>query len=137
MWSWHGIEATIHRMETQGLDSKAAPSAPPAPFALTDAAVARIAKITIGEPEGSRFRISIKGGGCSGFQYLFDFDASAPADTDTLIEKNGAAVIIDDMSLPMLAGSVLDYVETLGSAGFEIRNPNATASCGCGNSFSV
>lgn len=108
-----------------------------APFLVTDAAAARIAKITVGEPDGSKFRITIKGGGCSGFQYLFDFDASAPAPTDTVIEKNGASVIIDDMSLEMLQGSVLDYIETLGSAGFEVKNPNATASCGCGNSFSV
>jgi iron-sulfur cluster insertion protein len=124
-------------METQGLDTAAPAPAPSAPFAFTDAAAARIVKITVGEPEGSRFRIAVKGGGCSGFQYVFDFDATAPADTDTVIEKNGAAVVIDDLSLGMLAGSVLDYVETLGSAGFEIKNPNATASCGCGNSFSV
>jgi iron-sulfur cluster assembly accessory protein len=106
-------------------------------FAVTQAACARIVKITVGEPEGSRFRIAVKGGGCSGFQYVFDFDASAPAEGDTIIEKNGASVIIDDMSLEMLAGSTLDYMETLGSAGFEIKNPNATAGCGCGNSFSV
>jgi iron-sulfur cluster assembly accessory protein len=117
--------------------SAQAPAIASAPFAVTDSAAARIVKITIGEPEGSRFRISIKGGGCSGFQYIFDFDASAPADTDMIIEKNGASVIIDDVSLGLLAGSTLDYIETLGSAGFEIKNPNATASCGCGSSFSV
>jgi iron-sulfur cluster assembly accessory protein len=124
-------------METQGLDSAPVPAAQAAPFDFTDAAAARIKKITVGEPDGSRFRISIKGGGCSGFQYIFDFDASAPADTDTVLDKNGASVVIDDMSLSMLEGSVLDYVETLGSAGFEVKNPNATASCGCGSSFSV
>ena len=113
----------------------AAPSAPP--FSVSESAAARIAKITVGEPDGTRFRVSIKGGGCSGFQYLFDFDATAPAEGDTVIDKNGASVIIDDMSLSMLAGSQLDYVETLGSAGFEIKNPNATASCGCGSSFSL
>jgi iron-sulfur cluster assembly accessory protein len=111
--------------------------APAAAFDFTDAAAARIAKITVGEPEGSKFRVAIKGGGCSGFQYVFDFDAAPPSDTDTVIKKNGATVIIDDISLSMLAGSVLDYVETLGSAGFEIKNPNATAGCGCGSSFSV
>lgn len=124
-------------METQDIVSAALSYAGAIPFSVTDAAAARIVKITVGEPEGSRFRVSVKGGGCSGFQYSFAFDASAPADTDSIIEKNGAAVIIDDMSLEILAGSVLDYVETLGSAGFEIKNPNATASCGCGNSFSV
>jgi len=107
------------------------------PFTVTDAACARIVKITVGEPDGSRFRVAVKGGGCSGFQYVFDFDANPPAEGDTVIDKNGASIIIDDMSLGMLAGSKLDYVETLGSSGFEIKNPNATASCGCGNSFSV
>jgi len=112
-------------------------TAPAPPFSFTEAAAARIVKITVGEPEGSRFRVAVKGGGCSGFQYVFDFDNSTPAEGDVIIEKNGASLIIDDMSLEMLAGSVLDYIETLGSAGFEIKNPNATASCGCGNSFSV
>jgi len=112
-------------------------SSPAAPFSVTESAAARIVKITVGEPEGSRFRVAIKGGGCSGFQYLFDFDATAPGEDDTVIRRNGAEVIIDAMSLSMLAGSELDYIETLGSAGFEIKNPNATASCGCGNSFSV
>ncbi len=125
-------------METQVLDTSASQAnASAAPFTFTNAAARRIVKITVGEPEGSRFRVAVKGGGCSGFQYVFDFDASTPADSDIVIEKNGAALIVDDMSLSMLAGSVLDYVETLGSAGFEIKNPNATASCGCGNSFSV
>ena len=110
----------------------------PAPaFAVTDSAAARIVKISSDEPEGTKFRISILGGGCSGFQYNFDLDATEPTVTDIIISKNGASVVIDDMSLSLLAGSVLDYVETLGSAGFEIKNPNATAKCGCGNSFSV
>ncbi len=122
-------------METQITPLSPLPAS--APFTVTDSAAARIVKITVGEPEGSRFRIEIKGGGCSGFQYNFAFDAGTPGDADTIIEKNGASVVIDDVSLGMLAGSVLDYVETLGSAGFEIKNPNATASCGCGNSFSV
>jgi iron-sulfur cluster assembly accessory protein len=110
---------------------------PPAPFSFTDAAAARIAKIASDEPPGTKFRVSVLGGGCSGFQYHYDFDVNPVTDTDLLIEKNGAIVVVDDVSLGLLAGSVLDYVETLGSAGFEIRNPNATAKCGCGNSFSV
>ncbi len=112
-------------------------AAPPAPFQVTDAAAKRIAKITSDEPAGTKFRVSVLGGGCSGFQYNFDLDAQPAADTDLIIEKNGSFVVVDDVSLGLLAGSVLDYVETLGSAGFEIKNPNATAKCGCGNSFSV
>jgi iron-sulfur cluster insertion protein len=123
-------------MQTE-LSNNVSPTTPATPFSVTDSAAARIVKITVGEPEGSKFRIAIKGGGCSGFQYIFDFDANPPSETDVVIEKNGAFVIIDDMSLGMLSGSELDYIETLGSAGFEIKNPNATASCGCGNSFSV
>jgi len=109
----------------------------PAPFRVTDAAAARIAKILVGEPQGTRFRVSVLGGGCSGFQYHYDFDAKPTAAEDLLIAKNGVEVVVDDVSLGLLANSVLDYVETLGSAGFEIKNPNATAKCGCGNSFSV
>ncbi len=110
---------------------------PPAPFVVTDAAAARIAKITSDEPAGTRFRILVQGGGCSGFQYRFDLDPKQAAEGEIILEKNGSAVIIDDMSFGFLAGSTLDYEEELGSAGFAIKNPNATAKCGCGNSFSV
>jgi iron-sulfur cluster assembly accessory protein len=123
-------------METHTTPS-ALPATAAAPFSVTQAAAKRIARITSDEPEGTKFRVSVLGGGCSGFQYHYDFDTAPPARSDLLIEKDGAVVVVDDVSLPMLAGSVLDYVETLGSAGFEIRNPNATAKCGCGNSFSV
>lgn len=108
-----------------------------APFALTDSAAARIAKIMVGEPDGTKLRIAIGGGGCSGFQYQIDFDSRPLGADDLVIERNGSTVVIDSTSLEMLKGSTLDYVETLGSAGFEIKNPNATAKCGCGNSFSV
>lgn len=108
-----------------------------APFSLTNSAATRIAKILVGEPEGTKLRVAVGGGGCSGFQYKVDFDCNPVTEDDLVIEHNGSAVIIDSTSLEMLKGSELDYVETLGSAGFEIRNPNATAKCGCGNSFSV
>ncbi len=124
-------------MEQTIAQAATAPNAAPAPFQVSDSAAARITKITSDEPAGTRFRITIKGGGCSGFQYLFDLDSKPAGQEDIVIGKNGAGVIIDEMSMGMLAGSMLDYVETLGSAGFEIRNPNATARCGCGNSFSV
>ena len=107
------------------------------PFTVTDAAAARIATIMSKEPEGTHFRISVHGGGCSGFQYRFDFDGKPIGQTDIVIEKNGTQVIIDDLSIGFITGSTLDYIETLGNSEFEIRNPNATAKCGCGNSFAL
>ena len=105
-----------------------------APFGVSPAASARICYLLSDEPAGSYFRISVLGGGCSGFQYHFDLDASALSEEDRRIDTN---VVIDDVSLDLLKGSIIDYVELLGSAGFEIRNPNATAKCGCGNSFAM
>lgn len=113
------------------------PPASDTPFRLTQAACARIAKLLSDEPEGSKFRIEVQGGGCSGFQYIFDLDAKPEAENDTILRENGAVVAIDKVSLDMLAGSELDYEETLASAGFVVKNPNATARCGCGNSFSL
>ena len=104
---------------------------------ISDSAAKRIAYLLSTEPAGSRLRVSVLGGGCSGFQYHFEFDATAPQETDLLFEKEGAAVLVDDSSIEMLDGSMLDYVETLGAAAFEIKNPQAKSSCGCGNSFSV
>lgn len=106
-------------------------------FSVTDAAAKRIATIVQNEPEGSRFRITVMGGGCSGFQYKMDFDASPIGNTDIVIEKDGATIVIDDLSIDFIKNSTLDYVETLGSSEFVITNPNATAKCGCGNSFAV
>ena len=106
-------------------------------FTVTDSAAARINAIISSEAEGTFLRISVLGGGCSGFQYKFDFDNTPVNTTDIEIEKNGALVIIDDLSLELIKGSQLDYFERLDSAGFEIKNPNATAKCGCGNSFAL
>lgn len=110
---------------------------PPAPFNITDAAVVRIAHLLKDEPAGSYFVVEVQGGGCSGFQYHFDLKPATPGADDLVIDRLGARVLVDDVSLDILKGSVLDYSEDLASAGFEIKNPNATASCGCGNSFSV
>lgn len=113
-------------------------ASPLASFTLTEAAAARINHLKTKEGKAQlRFRVSVKGGGCSGFQYEFSLDDAKPAAGDTIIANHGAEAIIDDVSLGLLAGSVLDYTEDLAQAGFEIKNPNATASCGCGNSFSV
>jgi len=115
-----------------------APPVPPVAFSMTESAAARINHLKAEEGKPSlRFRIMVKGGGCSGFQYEFNLDDAAPAETDIIIARDGAEVIIDDISFGIIKGSVLDYVEDLSSAGFEIKNPNATAKCGCGNSFAV
>ena len=106
-------------------------------FSISDSAAARIAHLLADEPTGSRLRVSVLGGGCSGFQYHFEFDAKAPAPDDKNFEHDGAKVVVDETSLEMLDGSMIDYVETLGAAAFEIKNPQATASCGCGNSFAI
>ncbi len=106
-------------------------------FTITDNAAKRIVKLIEDEDDQNvKLRISVLGGGCSGFQYNFDFDAKVD-DSDLLFEKNGVEVVIDETSIEFINGSQLDYVETLGSAAFAITNPNATANCGCGNSFSV
>lgn len=104
---------------------------------ISDSAAKRIAYLLSTEPAGNRLRVSVLGGGCSGFQYHFEFDPTLNQADDCLFEKNGASVVVDEVSLGLLHDSTLDYVETLGSAAFEIKNPQAKASCGCGNSFSV
>lgn len=106
-------------------------------FFISDSAAKRIAYLLTTEPEGARLRVSVLGGGCSGFQYHFDFDTAEPAEDERVFEKDGAKLIIDETSLELLDQSMIDYVETLGAAAFEIKNPQATASCGCGNSFSI
>ena len=103
---------------------------------VTDRAADRIAEIVAGEPAGTMLRISVEGGGCSGFQYKFDLVDGAAGD-DIVIEKSAAKVLIDPVSLEYLAGSEIDFVDDLIGASFKIQNPNATASCGCGTSFSL
>jgi iron-sulfur cluster assembly protein len=102
---------------------------------LTARAAKRINAVTAAEGRGF-LRVAVQGGGCSGFSYAFDFADEAGAD-DLVIELDGAKVLIDDTSLPFLAGSEIDYVEELIGESFRINNPNATAACGCGTSFSV
>lgn len=107
-------------------------------FSLTASAAQRIKFLRVREnKENMRFRVLVKGGGCSGFQYEFSLDDTPPAASDIVIENSGAEVVIDDISLGLVSGGVLDYTEDLAHAGFEIKNPNASAKCGCGNSFSV
>lgn len=106
------------------------------PVALSDRAARRIAKILAGEPAGSMLRLAVNGGGCSGFQYDFRITTQRNAD-DLAVEKHGVTVLIDALSLEFLSGSEIDYAEELIGASFKVRNPNATASCGCGTSFSI
>ncbi len=104
---------------------------------ISQSAAKRIAELLAAEAEpGHMLRIAVTGGGCSGFQYNFTFDNATNAD-DLIFEKNGAKVVIDEISREYLAGAEVDFVEDLIGSAFAIRNPNATASCGCGNSFSV
>ena len=111
--------------------------APTSPVVVTDAAAKRIAFVLSQEAQPSMMlRIAVSGGGCSGFQYGFTFDDTAN-DDDLKIEKEGATVVIDNTSLELLGGSQIDYVEDMIGASFQIKNPNAKSSCGCGNSFSV
>ncbi len=103
---------------------------------LTENAARRISEIVANEPEKRLLRVSVEGGGCSGFQYKFDL-VSDKAEDDTVLERDGATVLIDPVSLGFLEGSEIDFVDELIGASFQIRNPNATASCGCGTSFSL
>jgi iron-sulfur cluster insertion protein len=109
---------------------------PAAQVRVSASAAKRIATLTAAEGPGAMFRIAVNGGGCSGFQYEFSFDG-ARADDDVLIEQDGARVLIDQASLEFLGGSEVDFIEGLMGSHFEIKNPNAKSSCGCGTSFSV
>lgn len=111
-------------------------STAPADIIITDRAASRIGEILASEATGSMLRISVNGGGCSGFQYGFDIDGQRH-DDDLLLERGGAAVLIDEVSLQYLKGSVVDFVDDLIGQSFKIQNPQAVSSCGCGTSFSL
>ena len=103
---------------------------------VTERAARRIGEILRHEPPGTMLRVSVEGGGCSGFQYKFDVDR-AQADNDLVIKRDGATVLIDQVSVGYLAGSEIDFVDDLIGASFRVNNPQASASCGCGTSFSI
>ncbi len=103
---------------------------------VTERAARRIGEILGREPPGTMLRLSVEGGGCSGFQYKFDMDR-AQAEDDILIHRDGAVVLIDRVSLGYLAGSEIDFVDDLIGASFRVNNPQAKASCGCGTSFAL
>jgi iron-sulfur cluster insertion protein len=104
---------------------------------LTESAARRIAALRVHErAEDAFLRIAVSGGGCSGFQYGFSFDDRKNED-DFVFERDGVAIVVDEVSLDLLDGAEVDFVEDLMGASFQIRNPNAASSCGCGNSFSI
>lgn len=103
---------------------------------VTSRAASRIREILKDEPGKNALRVAVEGGGCSGFQYDFKLD-SARNDDDLVIEKDGAVVVIDSMSLVYMGGAEIDFVDDLIGQSFKINNPLATASCGCGTSFSI
>ena len=105
------------------------------PLSISASAARRLNKV-LGDDPAAALRISVKGGGCSGFQYAFDVEKGR-ADDDLVVTRDGASVIVDPVSLEMLVGSELDFVDDLMGQAFKVKNPNAVASCGCGVSFSV
>jgi iron-sulfur cluster assembly accessory protein len=107
-----------------------------ADIALSASAAARIKTVVASEPPGAGLRVAVEGGGCSGFQYEIAVAGAANAD-DLVIERDGARLFVDPVSLPFLLGSEVDWVEELIGASFKVKNPNATSACGCGVSFAV
>jgi len=105
-------------------------------IALTASAAARVAAIAAKQGKPAILRLSVEGGGCSGFQYKFGF-ADAPDGDDTVAETDGVRLVVDAISLDLVRGAAVDYVEELGGAAFRVTNPNAASGCGCGTSFSV
>ncbi len=106
------------------------------PVTVSSRAAKRIAEILKAESQPAMLRVAVTGGGCSGFQYNFAID-DARLDDDLAVEQDGVTVLIDPVSLDFLKGAEIDFVDDLIGASFKVNNPNATASCGCGTSFSV
>ncbi len=106
------------------------------PLMLTTAAAKRIALIADKQSRPAILRLAVEGGGCSGFQYKFDL-ADAPEGDDSVSETDGVRLVVDPVSLDLIAGSVVDFVESLGGAAFKVENPQAAAGCGCGASFGI
>jgi len=103
---------------------------------LTPSAARRVAAIAAKQGKPAVLRLSVEGGGCSGFQYRFGL-ADAAEDGDTVANQDGVSLVVDEISLDLVRGSAVDFVESLGGAAFQVTNPNAASGCGCGSSFSV
>lgn len=110
--------------------------ADPADIALTPSAAARVAAIAVRQGKPPILRLAVDGGGCAGFQYRFGLaDEVEPGDLS--IEQDGVTLVVDEMTLELVRGGAVDFVESLGGAAFQVRNPNAASGCGCGSSFSI
>ena len=107
-----------------------------AAISLTPAAAARVAAIAARQSKPAVLRLSVEGGGCSGFQYRFGL-AEGPEGDDVVAETNGVQLLVDPVSLDLVTGATVDFVESLGGAAFQVTNPQAASGCGCGTSFSV
>jgi len=110
---------------------------PPPPLVFTDSAATKVKELV--DEEGNpdlKLRVFVQGGGCSGFQYGFTFDEDV-AEDDTIVEREGVSLVVDPMSFQYLAGAQVDYQEGLEGSRFVINNPNASTTCGCGQSFSI
>jgi iron-sulfur cluster assembly accessory protein len=105
-------------------------------ISLTPSAAARVAWIAQKQGKPAMLRLAVEGGGCSGFQYRFGLAETVEAD-DTAVVTDGTTLVVDAMSLDLVRGASVDYVEDLGGAAFKVTNPNATAGCGCGSSFAI
>lgn len=105
-------------------------------IALSPSAASRVAWIAERQQKPAILRLAVEGGGCSGFQYRFGL-ADAPEADDTIVETEGVRLVVDSMSLDLVRGATVDFVDNLGGSSFKVENPNATAGCGCGTSFSV
>lgn len=103
---------------------------------FSPSAAARVALIAAKQQKPAILRLAVEGGGCSGFQYRFGLADAAEAD-DVAVETDGVMLVVDSMSLDLVRGGTVDFVDNLGGAAFKVENPNATAGCGCGTSFSV
>jgi len=132
------VPAIMARRPYTLLQFRAIPSylTPMEQFALTERAAARISEIVTAGGREAALRVAVLAGGCSGFQYRFELD-EAQQDDDLVIERAGAKVLVDPVSLDLLAGSELDYTDELMGSHFAVRNPNAKSACGCGTSFSI
>jgi len=106
------------------------------PITLMPDAAKRVAAIAAKQNKPAILRLAVEGGGCSGFQYRFGL-ADAPEDGDVVAETDGVQLVVDDVSLDLVRGSQVDFVESLGGAAFQVSNPNAAAGCGCGSSFAI
>jgi iron-sulfur cluster assembly accessory protein len=113
------------------------PDAPESAIVLTEIAAEKIVEMIGDQPEGEEqaLRVAVRGGGCSGFQYALAFDSKS--EDDHVFEHRGVSVVVDKVSMQFVFGSVVDYVEGLTGAGFQVNNPNVVAACGCGSSFQV